>query len=182
LAITQGGEVIGTELVSTKDGMLIARHDVTLSASTNVADVPAFADRMRAGENGDGAAVAADWFVCDFTLAEIKTLRARSPNHPSASGFDNQFVIVTLQEIFNLAAETLRNSGRTVTVYPELRFPIYHANLFVNGAIPVRMEDTLVRMARDHVFNSLDAPFLVRSFEPTSLRYMRGIGSQFRQV
>ena len=73
LAIAMGVDVIEPDLVVTKDGILVARHDVTLNTSTDVADHPEFAARKRAGENGDGEPVAADWFVCDFTLAELKT-------------------------------------------------------------------------------------------------------------
>ena len=84
LAIAMDVDVIEPDIVVSKDGVLIARHDITLATSTNVADHPEFASRRRAGENGDGEAVAADWFVCDFTLAELKTLGAKSPNHPAA--------------------------------------------------------------------------------------------------
>ena len=73
LAIAMSVDFIEPDLVVSKDGILIARHDVTLNTSTNVADHPEFAARKRAGENGDGEPVAADWFVCDFTLAELKT-------------------------------------------------------------------------------------------------------------
>src|SRR3954464_2510028 len=88
LAIAMGVDVIEPDIVVTKDGVLIARHDLTLAASTNVASHPEFAARKRAGENGDGEAVAADWFVSDFTLAEIQTLGAKSPNHPAAQVYD----------------------------------------------------------------------------------------------
>ena len=76
LAIAMGVDAIEPDLVVSKDGVLVARHDVTLNTSTDVADHPEFAVRKRAGENGDGEPVAADWFVCDFTLAELKTLGA----------------------------------------------------------------------------------------------------------
>lgn len=76
LAIAMGADSIEPDLVSTKDGVLIARHDVTLGGTTNVADKPEFAARKRNGENGDGEPVTGNWFVADFTLAEIKTLRA----------------------------------------------------------------------------------------------------------
>ena len=70
------------DLVVSKDRVLIARHDVTINTSTNVADHPEFAARKRAGENGDGEPVAADWFVCDFTLAELKTCAPNPPTTP----------------------------------------------------------------------------------------------------
>ena len=102
LAIAMGVDVIEPDIVVTKDGVLIARHDVTLNTSTNIADHPEFAARKRAGENGDGEPVAADWFICDFTLAELKTLGAKSPNHPAAQVYNGQFHIATFQEILDL--------------------------------------------------------------------------------
>ena len=182
LAIAMGADVIEPDLVPTKDGILIARHDVTLSASTNVELHPEFASRKRAGENGDGEAVAADWFVCDFTLAEIKTLRARSPNHAAAKVYNDQFQVVTFQEILDLIKQKSKETGRTIAVYPETKNPSYHLALFKAGKLPARMEDTLVKIIKDNGLNAKDAPIFVQSFEPGSLKYMRSIGSVARQV
>ena len=182
LAIAMGADAIEPDLVLTRDGVLIARHDVTLGATTNVSTRPEFASRRRAGENGDGEPVAADWFVADFTLAEIKTLRARSPNHEAARRWDDQFQVVTFQEILDLIRLKARETGRTVAVYPETKNPSYHLALFRSNQVPVRMEDALVRMIRDNNLNSKDAPIYVQSFEPGSLRYMRSIGSLVKQV
>jgi len=182
LAIAMGVDVIEPDLVVTKDGVLIARHDVTLNTSTNVADHPEFASRKRAGENGDGEPVAADWFVCDFTLAELKTLGAKSPNHPVAQAYDGLFRIATFQEILDLIKLKAKETGRVVAVYPETKNPSYHLKLWTGGQIPARMEDTLVAMINANGLNHRDAPIFVQSFEPTSLQYMRGIGSVVRQV
>ncbi len=182
LAIAMGVDVIEPDLVVTADGVLVARHDVTLSASTDVADHPEFAARKRAGENGDGEPVAADWFVCDFTLAELKTLGARSPNHPAAQVYDGLFRIATFQEILDLIELKAKEAGRTVAVYPETKNPSYHLNLWHQGLIPARLEDTLVALINANGLNHHDAPIFVQSFEPTSLQYMRGIGSQVKQV
>jgi glycerophosphoryl diester phosphodiesterase len=182
LAIAMGADVIEPDLVPTKDGILIARHDITLAASTNVADHPEFANRKRAGENGDGEAVAADWFVADFTLAEIKTLRARSPNHDAAKRYNDQFQVVTFQEILDLIKQKAKENGRTVAVYPETKNPSYHLALFKSGKIPTRLEDSLVKIIKDNNLNSKDAPIFVQSFEPSSLKYMRSIGSLVKQV
>lgn len=182
LAIAMGVDVIEPDIVSTKDGVLIARHDITLATSTNVADHPEFAARKRAGENGDGEAVAADWFVCDFTLAEIQTLGAKSPNHPAAQVYNGLFKVVTFQQILDLIKQKATETGRTVAVYPETKNPTYHYNLWKSGAIPARLEDTLVAMIKSNGLNSHDAPIFVQSFEPTSLRYMRSIGSVVKQV
>src|SRR6195256_386418 len=144
LAIAMGVDVIEPDIVVTKDGVLIARHDVTLNTSTNVADHPEFASRKRAGENGDGEPVAADWFVCDFTLAELKTLGAKSPNHPAAQVYDGLFHLATFQEILDLIKLKAKEAGRVAAVYPETKNPSYHLNLWRTGKIPARLEDTLV--------------------------------------
>lgn len=182
LAIAMGVDVIEPDLVVSKDGVLIARHDVTLNTSTNVAAHPEFANRKRAGENGDGEPVAADWFVCDFTLAELKTLGATSPNHPAAQVYNGLFHIATFQEILNLIKLKAKETGRVVAVYPETKNPSYHLQLWTSGRIPARMEDTLVAMINANGLNRHDAPIFVQSFEPTSLQYMRGIGSTVKQV
>ena len=182
LAFAMGADAIEPDIVVTRDGVLIARHDVTLSQSTDVASHPEFASRKRAGENGDGEAVAADWFICDFTLGEIKTLGAVSPNHVAAQKYNGLFRVVTFKEILDLVAQKKKETGRTVAVYPETKNPTYHKALWQAGKIPSRMEDTLVAMLNAAGLNSADAPIFVQSFEPTSLQYMRSIGSKARQV
>lgn len=182
LAIAMGADVIEPDIVVSKDGALIARHDVTLATSTDVANHPEFAARKRAGENGDGEAVAADWFVADFTLAELKTLRATSPNHPAAQKYNGLYQIVTFQEVLDLIKQKAKETGRTVAIYPETKNPSYHLALFKSGAIPARLEDTLVKAIKDNGLNTKDAPIYVQSFEPGSLKYMRSIGSLVKQV
>lgn len=182
LAIAMGADVIEPDIVVSKDGALIARHDVTLATSTDVANHPEFAARKRAGENGDGEAVAADWFVADFTLAELKTLRATSPNHPAAQKYNGLYQIVTFQEVLDLIKLKSKETGRTVAIYPETKNPSYHLALFKSGAIPARLEDTLVKAIKDNGLNTKDAPIYVQSFEPGSLKYMRSIGSLVKQV
>lgn len=182
LAIDMGADVIEPDLVLTRDGVLVARHDVTLSASTNVADHAEFASRRRAGENGDGEAVAADWFVSDFTLAELKTLRARSPNHAEAKKYNDQFQIASFEEVLQLREAQSKATGRTIGVYPETKNPTYHLQLTLAGRIPVRMEDEVLRLLNKYGLNAKDAPVFVQSFEPGSLQYMRANGSKARQV
>ena len=182
LAIAMGADVIEPDIVVSKDGVLIARHDVTLNASSNVADHPEFASRRRAGENGDGEAVASDWFVCDFTLAELKTLGAKSPNHAAARVYDGLFRIATFQEILDLIKLKATEAGVLVAVYPETKAPSYHLGLWRTGKIPARMEDTLVAMIVANGLNHRGSPIYVQSFEPGSLQYMRSIGSKVKQV
>lgn len=182
LAIAMGVDVIEPDLVVSKDGVLVARHDITLNTSTDVAGHPEFAARKRAGENGDGEPVAADWFISDFTLAELKTLGAKSPNHPAAQVYNGLFHIATFQEILDLIKLKATEAGDVVAVYPETKNPSYHLNLWKTGHIPTRLEDTLVEMINANGLNQHNAPIFVQSFEPTSLQYMRSIGSKVRQV
>lgn len=182
LAFATGADVIEPDIVVTKDGVLIARHDITLSQSTDVASHPEFAARKRAGENGDGEPVAADWFVADFTLAEVKTLGATSPNHVAAQKYNGLFRVATFLEILDLIKQKAKETGRTVAVYPETKNPTYHLALWKAGKIPARMEDTLVAMINAAGLNSADSPLYVQSFEPGSLQYMRSIGSKAKQV
>jgi len=182
LAIAMDVDVIEPDIVVTKDGVLIARHDITLNTSTDVARHPEFASRQRAGENGDGEPVAADWFVCDFTLAELRTLGAVSPNHPAAAAYNGLFHIATFQEILDLIKLKAKETGHLVAVYPETKNPSYHLNLWKTGKIPVRLEDALMAIITANGLNHHDAPIYVQSFEPGSLQYMRGIGSRVKQV
>ena len=182
LAFATGADVIEPDIVVTQDGVLIARHDITLSQSTDIASHPEFASRKRAGENGDGEAVAADWFVADFTLAEIRTLGATSPNHAAAKKYNGLFKVVSFQEILDFIQQKAKETGRTVAVYPETKNPSYHLALWKAGKIPARMEDTLVAMINAAGLNSPTSALYVQSFEPTSLQYMRSIGSRAKQV
>lgn len=135
-----GADVIEPDIVVTKDGVLIACHDVTLSQSTDIASHPEFAARKRAGENGDGEPVAADWFVADFTLAEIKALGATSPNHVAAQNYNRLFVVATFQEILDFIKQKMKETGRMVAVYPEMKNPAYYLAFWKAGEIPARME------------------------------------------
>jgi glycerophosphoryl diester phosphodiesterase len=182
LAIAMGVDVIEPDIVVTKDGVLIARHDITLDASTDVANHPEFAGRRRSGENGDGEPVAADWFISDFSLAELKTLGAKSPNHAAAKVYNGLFKIATFTEILDLIDLKAQETGRRVAVYPETKNPSYHLALWNAGKIPARMEDTLVSIMHARGLNERHAPIFVQSFEPSSLQYMRSIGSRVRQV
>jgi glycerophosphoryl diester phosphodiesterase len=182
LAIAMGVDVIEPDLVVTKDGVLVARHDVTLNTSTDVADHPEFAGRQRPGENGDGEPVASDWFISDFTLAELKSLGAKSPNHPAAQVYNGLFHIATFQEILDLIKLKAKEAGYVVAVYPETKNPSYHLNLWKSGKIPARMEDTLMQVINANGLNHRNAPIFVQSFEPGSLQYMRSTGSKVRQV
>lgn len=127
LAIRQGADFIEPDLVATRDGHLIARHENELGETTNVADHPEFGDR-RTTKWIDGVAVEG-WFSEDFTLAEIKTLRAREripAIRPRNTRFDGRFEVPTLAEIIDLVKSEERR-GRRVGIYPETKHPTYFA-------------------------------------------------------
>lgn len=151
LAIEQGADIIEPDLVMTADGVLIARHDRYLSTTTNVADRPEFADRRRASGGRD------DWWVEDFTLAEIRTLRARQPFEGRASDFDDQFLIPTFEEILDLAAEL------GVPTEPEVKAP---AQFVAAGLDPL---PELVRILRERGLDGSDAATAIQCFEPDFL-------------
>ena len=130
LAIVQGADFIEPDLVMTKDGVLVARHDPWLSDSTDVADHPEFADRKTTVTDPGGRNIT-DWFAWDFTLEEIKTLRARQTRTTRDLSFDDQYEIPTFEEILNLVGMT--NHERKpetpqgyLGVYPELKWPTAH--------------------------------------------------------
>ena len=166
-AIELGADVIEPDLVSTKDGVLIARHDPNLVYSTNVADHPEFADRKKTtqvdGETQTG------WFASDFTLAEIKTLGGISTDSERPQQFNGLYKIVTFQEIIDLAKKYSVN-GRTVAVYPETKNPTYHREL----GLP--LEDKLIDLIKAAGWNTKESPIFVQSFEPGSLKYMKSKG------
>jgi glycerophosphoryl diester phosphodiesterase len=128
LAIRQGADFIEPDLVATRDGVLVARHENDISATTDVASRPEFADR-RITKTVDGTAKTG-WFTEDFTLAELKTLRAREriPDvRPANARFDGMFEIPTFAEIVRLAKSESRD-GHVVGVYPETKHPTYFAS------------------------------------------------------
>lgn len=116
LGIEQGADFIEPDLVMTKDGILVARHDIYLSTTTNVASHPEFADRKRTiGEHND-------WFAMDFTLAELKTLRVRQAFKGRDKSFDDLLDIVTLDEITALVLD-YKTKGKTVGLHIEMKRP-----------------------------------------------------------
>jgi len=173
-AIDLGADAVEPDLISTKDGVLIARHDPNLDFSTDVAKHPEFASRKKTvqvdGETQTG------WFASDFTLAEIKTLGALITDAERPQQFNGLYKVVTFQEIIDLVK--LRNTqlGRNVAVYPETKNPSYHCSL----GLP--LEDKLISIIKAAGWNSKTSPIFVQSFEPGSLKEMRAKGLNTRVV
>ncbi|MRR52539.1 MAG: glycerophosphodiester phosphodiesterase, partial [Rhodocyclaceae bacterium] len=175
LAIDQGAEVIEPDFISTKDGVLIARHDPNLATSTNVASRREFADRKRVDWPVDGEKQTG-WFAHDFTLAEIKKLGAVITDPERPQEYNGEFKVATMQEIFDLVKTQSAKLGRTVIVYPETKNPTYHRDL----GLP--LEDKLIAALNAAGWNSRSAPVFVQSFEPGSLKEMRRKGLKTRMV
>lgn len=174
-AIDLGADVIEPDLISTKDGVLIASHYPNLAINTDIANRAEFAGRRRENWSVDGE-LQNGWFASDFTLAEIKTLGvvATDPGRPQQ--YNGKFKIVTLQEIIDLVKAESRRLGRSIAIYPETKNPTYHRDL----GLP--LEDKLIGAIDSAGWNSKRAPVFVQSFEPSSLIEMRGRGLRVRMV
>src|SRR6267142_854678 len=165
LAIELGADFIEPDLVSTKDGHLIARHEPNMIATTDVANRPEFASRRRTAII-DGAADTG-FFASDFTLAEIKQLRAVQQFAERPHQLDGKFEIPTLQEIIALAKRKSEEKGRPIGIYPETKHPTYHKSIGL--PLEKRLVDTLARAG----WNRRDAPVFIQSFEQSSLKELR---------
>jgi glycerophosphoryl diester phosphodiesterase len=179
IAIQQGADFVEPDLVMTRDAVLVARHENEIGATTNVADHVEFAKRRKA-KVVDGVALEG-WFTEDFTLAELKTLRAReriADVRPDNVRFDGQFEIATFEEILALvrAAEAVRGvraqqlglpAPARIGVYPETKHPSYFNNL------GLAMEAPLVAALARWDFAGADAPVFVQSFEVGNLIALR---------
>ena len=165
-AIADGADFIEPDLVMTKDGVLVARHENEIGATTDVSSHPGFAARQ-VTKQIDGKTVTG-WFSEDFTLTELKTLRARE-RLPRLRGthHDGEFQILTLQEIIEFAAAESTLAGRPVGIIPEIK----HGSYFQSIGLP--MEDRLLAMLAAHAYTRT-APVEIQSFEIANLQYLRG--------
>jgi len=121
LAIDMGADYIEPDLVFTKDGHLVVRHDVYLSTSTNVSRIPAFQDRRRRSKRFGMT----DWFTEDFTLKEIQTLKARQAFPGRSKDYDDKFTIPTFEDVLRLVNQKSKEKGRPIGVYAETKKPAY---------------------------------------------------------
>jgi glycerophosphoryl diester phosphodiesterase len=179
LAIQQGADFVEPDLVSTRDGVLVARHENEIGGTTDVAAHPEFADR-RTIKVIDGIAIEG-WFTEDFTLAELKTLRAReriAGLRPANTRFDGQFEIPSFDEILDLVhgADIVRAhsararhepSPRRIGVYPETKHPSYFSG------IDLALEQPLLEALGRHGYEDRDAPIFIQSFETDNLKRLR---------
>lgn len=166
LAIEQGADFIEPDLVATQDGHLVARHEPMIGATTDVGAHPEFAAR-KATRSVDGKQYT-DFFVSDFTLAELKTLRAVQPNPARSKEFDGKFEIPTFAEILDLMQRESAARKRSIGVYPETKHPAYHL------ALGLPLEDRVLDALRARQLDRADAPVFIQSFESANLQYLRG--------
>lgn len=167
-AIDQGADFVEPDLVMTKDGVLVARHENEISTTTNVADKPDFAER-RTTKMIDGTSFTG-WFTEDFTLAELKTLRAKERLpllRPANTAFDGQFEIPTMQEIVDLVRAREAATGRRIGLYPETKHPSY----FQGIGLP--LEQPLTALLVRNGYESADDPVFIQSFEAGNLKQLR---------
>ena len=168
LAIEQGADFIEPDLVMTRDGQFVARHENDITDTTDVAARPEFKDR-RTSKTIDGTRHSG-WFTEDLTLAELKTLRAkeRLPLLRSANkAYDGEFEIPTLGEIIALAKSASARTGRTIGIYPETKHPSYFAS------IGLPMEALLVAELKAAGWDRADAPVFIQSFEVNNLKTLK---------
>jgi glycerophosphoryl diester phosphodiesterase len=170
LAIKQCADYIEPDVVSTRDHVLVARHENDITGTTDVADHPEFADRQTT-KVIDGASVTG-WFTEDFTLAELNTLRAkeRTPDvRPDNAAYDGKFEVPTLREVLDLARRSRSCKGRRVGVYPETKHPSYF------DSIGLSLEEPLVQQLHAAGYRGKRAPVYIQSFEVANLQQLRGM-------
>jgi glycerophosphoryl diester phosphodiesterase len=168
LAIALGADAVEPDLVMTADGVAVLRHENEISGTTDVAAHPEYADRHTSKRIG-GAEVTG-WFCEDFTLAELKTLRAveRMPTRrPRNTLWDGQLEIATFDELLMLLAEESQARGRRIGLNAELKFSSYFAS------IGLPLEEVVLSSLRDHGLDRRGSGVLLQSFETTNLRWLR---------
>jgi glycerophosphoryl diester phosphodiesterase len=164
LAIKLGADYIEPDLVATKDGHLIARHEPNITTTTDVRSHPEFADRETT-KMVDGVAETG-FFASDFTLAEFKTLRAVQPLAERPQQFNGRFEIPTFDEVITLAKRKSRHLHRQIGIYPETKHPTYHRSL----GLP--LEGRLVNALRRAGWNRRRSPVFIQSFEQSNLKLL----------
>jgi len=179
LAARLGADYIEPDLVSTRDGVLVARHEPEIGGTTDVASRPQFASR-RATKVLDGIEVTG-WWTEDFTLRELKTLRAieRLPLvRQESTLYDGRFQVPTFAEVLDLRTRLSRELGREIGVFPETKHPTYFQRL------GLALEAPLLAALRRYGLNTRQAPVYVQSFETTNLQQLRraGLRTQVAQL
>jgi glycerophosphoryl diester phosphodiesterase len=167
LGIEQGADFVEPDLVLTKDGVMIARHEPMLDSTTDVATK--FPASRMTTKNVDGVMTTA-YFASDFTLAEIKTLRALQSRAGRPTAFNGLYLIPTLDEVIALVKSEGASVGRSVGIYPEIKHSTFHADIAGFGRNA--FEDKLVATLHTAYGNAATAPVFIQSFEVSNLQYL----------
>ncbi|WP_330176729.1 glycerophosphodiester phosphodiesterase [Streptomyces sp. NBC_01498] len=176
-ALDLGAHIIEQDLVPTKDGHLVCRHENDITGTTDVADHPEFASR-RTTKSVDGVSLTG-WFTEDFTLAELKTLRAKEripTQRRNSTLYNGRWEIPTFEEVLRWADEQGRRRGGPVWLYVETKHPTYFRGLGLG------LEERLAKLLRRYGKDRHDAPVFLQSFEPTSMQRMAKLVSTPRVV
>ncbi|MFJ6796191.1 glycerophosphodiester phosphodiesterase [Streptomyces sp. NPDC091268] len=177
LALDLGADVIEQDLVPTRDGHLVCRHENEIGATTDVADHPEFASR-RTTKSIDGVALTG-WFTEDFTLAELKTLRAKEripAVRPRNTLYDGRWAVPTFEEVLRWADREGRRRGKPIWLHVETKHPSYFRSLGLG------LEEPLARLLRRHGRDGRGAPLFLQSFEPSSIQRLSTLVSAPRVV
>jgi Glycerophosphoryl diester phosphodiesterase len=168
VAIRDGADFVEPDLVSTKDGVLVVRHENEIGGTTDVANHPEFASR-KTTKTVDGVQITG-WFTEDFTLAELKTLRARerlADIRKANTAYDGQFTVPTFDEMIEFVAAEASARGKVLGIIPEIK----HSTYFRGIGLP--MEDKVLATLAAHAYTRT-APVEIQSFEVGNLKYLRG--------
>ncbi|MEU4267561.1 glycerophosphodiester phosphodiesterase [Streptomyces sp. NPDC026092] len=177
LALDLGAHVIEQDLVPTKDGHLVCRHENDITGTTDVADHPEFASR-RTTKSVDGVSYTG-WFTEDFTLAELKTLRAKEripATRQENTLYDGRWQIPTFEEVLRWAEREGRRRGRPVWLHVETKHPSYFRSLGLG------LEEPLAKLLRRYGRHRADSPVFLQSFEPSSIQRLAKLVNSPRVV
>lgn len=177
LALDLGADVVEQDLVPTKDGHLVCRHENEIGGTTDVADHPGFAFR-KTTKTIDGVPVTG-WFTEDFTLAELKTLRAkeRIPTLRQRNTlYDGRWDVPTFEEVLRWADREGRRRGKRVWLHVETKHPSYFRGLGLG------LEEPLAKLLRRYGRDGRGAPLFLQSFEPSSIQRLSRLVSSPRVV
>ncbi|MFB7213426.1 glycerophosphodiester phosphodiesterase [Streptomyces sp. NPDC056255] len=165
LALDMGAHIVEQDLVPTRDGHLVCRHENDITATTDVADHPEFASR-KATKKVDGVSLTG-WFTEDFTLAELKTLRAKERipgTRQKNTLYDGRWEIPTFEEVLRWADREGRRRGKPVWLYVETKHPTYFRGLGLG------LEEPLAKLLRRYGRHRQQSPLILQSFEPSSIQ------------
>ncbi|MFF0064386.1 glycerophosphodiester phosphodiesterase [Streptomyces sp. NPDC005279] len=177
LALDMGAHVIEQDLVPTSDGHLVCRHENDITGTTDVAAHPEFASR-RTTKSVDGVSLTG-WFTEDFTLAELKTLRAKEripANRQENTLYDGRWAIPTFEEVLRWAEKEGHRRGRPVWLHVETKHPTYFRGLGLG------LEERLAKLLRRYGRDRRNSPVFLQSFEPSSIQRLAGLVDSPRVV